>query len=820
MTALRDYSARVGQPELTAGPPRYDEVVTPDGTLRPGWKSLADVAVGLTEGDLRRVDADIHRLLADDGVTYARPGGRGSEPWRLDPFPLVVEADEWARLEVGLAQRAELLNAVLVDLYGEQRLLSSGVLPPAAVFAHPGYVRVVARASAHDAQPLTLTGTDLGRGADGQWLVLGDRAQAPSGIGYAMENRRVISRVLPELYQEARLHRMGPFFAALRTALLQSAPGDESHARVVVLSPGSSSETAYDQAFVASALGFPLVEGTDLVMRDGRVWMRVLGRREPVDVILRRVDSAWSDPLELRGESQLGVAGLSEAVRRGTVRVVNGLGAGVLENPALMPFLPAICRALLDEDLALPSVPTWWGGDPEGLDQLLARAGSLVVRAVDRPEEVVAPPAELRAMVEREPHRYVGQQRVALSQAPLLGQRDIRPASLTLRAFTLRHGQAYRPMIGGLARVVDRGGLSTSSKDVWVLKRGADDADQGLPEVFPTSGLRAPEASLPWVLEDMFWLGRYAERAEALLRLVLVAHALSEEFHSLPGSPGGRALTVVMDVVGQLAGAPYPREETDTDLRSILLDPRRTGSVAQSVATLRDAAQSVRDQLSPDIWRSFGVHDRAVGLLVESPHTRQITESAGRMLTAMLSVNGVVDNMMRDPGWHLIGAGRAVERGLQLCRLLAVTTTERRGIDVDRRVLDAVLTASESAVTHTRRYRGNVRPGNVLELLLLDNANPRSLRFTLQRVAEHLGALPGSTGSSRPERLLSGLIATLDGSEMTTLVAIGGVDRPNLVSFLEHVTGQLSRLGEAIAELHFSTGPAPRPMSLLLRAEP
>ncbi len=824
MTVLGDYSARVSQPELTASV-RYDETVTPDGALRPGWKSLAEVAVRLTESDLRRVDDDIERMLADDGVTYSRAGGSAPEAWRLDPLPLVVESAEWTALEVGLTQRAELLNALLVDLYGEQRSLAAGVLPPAAVFAHPGFVRVAARGSSTDTTPLLLCATDLGRGSDGAWLALGDRAQAPSGIGYAMENRRVISRVLPDLYQEARLYRTGTFLGAMRSALIQSAYGDDQHARVVVLSPGSSSETAYDQSAVASSLGFPLVEGSDLVMRGGRIWLRAPGRLEPVDVILRRVDAAWSDSLELRGDSRLGVAGLCEAVRRGTVRVVNGLGSGVLENPALLPYLGELCHLLLGEELRIANQPTWWGGDPVGREVLLDRLGeaSLLVRTLDGGSPLSEPDESVRAMVERAPYRFVGQERPHLSVAPSLdrsgSRRRVTASAVTLRTFTLRHGTgragAYRPMLGGLAEVLDESGTVTSSKDVWVLRSRTDDVEAGPAEPFTTPAPPSPAMILPRVLDDMFWLGRYTERAEAMLRVVLAAHGLAEEVRAESTSAGAVSLQVLMGVVGRLGGAPYAAHELDSDFRSILLDPRREGSVAQAVVAMRDSAQSVRDQLSGDIWRAFGAFDRAVTHLVESPYSNTVAEAAGRMLSAMLAVEGVTANMMRDPGWQMIGAGRALERALQLCHLLQATTTDRRGLDVDHRVHDAVLLSAESAVTHRRRYRGHVRPGNVLDLLLLDTANPRSLAFTLDRAAEHLAALPHSTGSSRPERLLADLRAVLAETDIATLVAIGGVDRPNLTAFLDHALESLARVADAIAELHFNVGPAPRPFAQL-----
>lgn len=809
MTVLRDYAAAVTQPTLAGDPSRYDEMVSPDGSLRSGWRLLAETAGQLTEPDLRRIGGDIERFLANDGVTYT-PTEQAPGPWRLDPFPLIIDAAEWAPLEVGLTQRTELLNAILVDLYGPQRLLSSGVLPPAVVFAHQGFLRVAARASASDTHPLLLSAADLGRNASGEWQVMADRAQAPSGIGFAMENRRVISRVLPELYRHAGLHRMAPFFQALRTTLIDSAPGHAANPRVVVLSPGTHSETAYDQAFVASSLGFPLVEGSDLVMREGAVWMRVFGRLERVDVILRRVDAEWSDSLELRKGSQLGVAGLSEAVRRGTVRVVNGLGAGVLENPGLLPYMSAMCELLLDEPLRLPSVQTYWTGDPRSMTYVLDHLDGLIVRAIDNSLELDHLSRDRVAeLIRAGPHRYVGQDALLLSQSPTLASQGVRPQSLTLRTFTLRYGSTYRPLVGGLASVHEPG-VDPSSKDVWVLKERPEDPDQGLLDALPLTNVRAPAAMVPRVLEDMFWFGRYAERAEDMLRLVLTAHARAEDFRSRPQTAGGASLAVLMAAIARLSGSRHGEDQLDENFRSLLLEAHRPGSVAQSISALRDAAQSVRDQLSPDTWQAFGSTDRAASQLVAYHYSHQVSESAGQMLTGILSLQGVTANMIRDPGWRMIGAGRAVERGLQLCHLLRATVTVRRGIDVDRDVHLAVLSAAESAVTHRRRYGGSVRLPGVLELLLTDLENPRSLAFGIAELREHLAAMPESTGATRPERLLDDLAAELDRAELAALAVVEGESRPNLERFLDGYIAQLTRFADAVGELHFAAGPAPR----------
>jgi uncharacterized circularly permuted ATP-grasp superfamily protein/uncharacterized alpha-E superfamily protein len=834
---LRDYAAALTQPTLPLEtgeegggerPARYDEVVAPDGTLRPGWKSMAAAAFALTPEEVRRAEWEIARLLAEDGVTYVARSG-GAQPWRLDPVPLVIDAPSWARLEVGLVQRAELLNAVLVDLYGERSLLSSGIVPPAAVFGHSGFIRAVAGRGVPDAQPLLLSATDLGRDDAGEWRVLADRVQAPSGLGFASENRRVLSRALPDLYQESGLHRVDAYFSALRSALLEADTNGAADPRVVVLSPGIHSETAFDQAFLASTLGFPLVQGDDLTVLDGSVWMKPSGwprttPTERVDVILRRVDADWCDPLELRADSRLGVAGLAEVARRGRVRIVNGLGAGVLENPALLPFLPAISEHLLGEQLRLESLPTWWAGEPAGLaavlDGLSRGRDDFVVRTIDEPRSVLADldTAELRARILAAPHRFVGQERLLLSQTPVWhpdGRADAYP--VMLRSFTLRYGAAFRPLLGGLATVQRPGQDAPTTKDVWVLKATPSDADQGLVDVVPLATNRSVPTLGPRALEDMFWAGRYAERAEDMLRLVLTASERAGSTAVPLGSDRGASALAVRHAVNQLTGSRYLN--LDADLASVLLDPDRSGSVAQALSLLRNALEGVRDQLSVDTWRVFANTDRAAGELRASLHAPLIDAAGGQMLTAVLSLHGVTSSMIRDAGWQMIETGRFLERTLQVCLLLQSTVTVRLDPSPEREVLEAVLACSESSVTFRRRYRGNVKTAGALELLLVDGENPRSLAFAIDRLRGHLAAMPASTGSTRPERLLEQVESSLHGVDLVELSASRAGKRPALSGFLANMSDQLQSLADSIADVHFASGPEQRALSSLTLTE-
>lgn len=838
VSVLRDYATAVTKPALpfaVAGLPasRFDEVVDADGSLRPAWLAVAHRTLELTPREITRLQGEITRFLADDGVSHVR-GDADPMPWQLDPLPLVLDSAAWSPLAVGLAQRAELLSAIHTDLYGPQRLLSEGIIPSAAVYAHSGFTRALARSSADHRHTLLLTATDLGRGADGEWTVLGDRTQSPAGLGYAAENRRVLSHVLPDLHDDESLHRIEPYLSALHASLLASAPQHPGEAprppRIVIMTPGATSEASFDQAFLAGALGYPLLEGSDLVVNDGRVWMKPAGwphtrPSELIDVILRRVDGDASDPLEMRSASGMGVAGLADVVRRGGVSVVNGLGSGVLENPALLPFLPAASQLLLGEQLRLPSVPTWWCGAADSREHVLERLRqndpTLLIRPIDQPRSALdgLDADAIAARIRSAPHRYVGQDLLPLSQTPTWSPGHPAAASarpVTLRTFTLRFGSSYRPLVGGLATVRTSIDAAPVAKDVWVIK-SPDEADQGMAEIDSAPSARTIPPLPPRALGRMLRTGRFSERTEDILRLVLVAqrHLDQPRAASAAGTASGAAVLLrTLDRHSEGNGS-----SPDTQLRNSLLDASHSGSAAWCISQLRVTMTGVRDQLSSDVWRVFAHIDRATRALRSSDHTARTSESAGRMLTAILSLQGVTSNMIRDAGWHMIEVGRFIQRGMQLCELLQAGATERRGARDDRETLEAVLTASESIVTYRRRYRGAVLVGDVLDLLLRDGANPRSLGFALLTVREHVAALPASTGSTRPERLLDDLISLVEAIDLPTLTVVEGGRRAALSELLTHVSDQLVTLTEAIEVVHVESGPPPVALTSLALIE-
>ena len=864
MTVLGRYRAAASQTTTLDQEPVFDEFAAADGTVRQGWSSLLDGLDEFADTDLVQAQREVARLLEDDNVTYTpspasslsiadEPNGRRvsiagtpdglvePQPWRLDPLPLILDDREWGGLEAGLVQRAELLDAIMADLYGARRLLSRRHIPAAAIFDHEEYLRPLVGSEAAARQRLFMIAADLGRDSSGQWKVISDRTQAPSGAGYAMQNRRVVSRVIPEIYHQANLHRLTPFFQAMRLALVDAAPSSVEDPRVVVLSPGTHSETAFDQAFVASLLGFPLLEGSDLTVRDGRVWMRVLGKLEEVDVILRRVDSTWMDALELRPGSRLGVTGLMECVRQGTVSVLNNLGSGVLENPALLPYLPELTERLLGQSLRLPSVETWWCGDRASMSHVLTNLDSIVIRPISRGHGRSVRGAALSGRqrellaekIRAAPHRFVGQEVLHLSSAPTSEEDRLVRRNVVLRSFAVRSGSSYVAMLGGLARLTDdnsdrRGVLVTEpdgqlAKDVWVVgsepvavprivARGRAGEEPGF-----VPAVSATIAMVPRVLSDLYWFGRYAERAEDLLRLVLATRTAALE--SDPDVTHRRALEVLVRAVTHVSTT-YPGflnrgVEMMPELRSLLLDRHRMGSVAQSLGALSMAAQEVRDQLSEDVWMVLADIELALTALAGNPDDQglQLTEASERVLSGLLALAGIAtENMVRDPGWYMLDSGRGLERALQILMLLRVTICRERAAETDRLVLEAVLTAAESIVTFRRRY--GTRPGvdAVLELLVIDPVNPRSVAYQLQRIRTDLRALPNTSPTARPLRLLDALAERVRIADPVALAESSNGRRVSLEEFVAGLQNQLRALSEAIRDQYQQPPPTQRPL--------
>lgn len=835
-----------------------DELFDADGRIRDAWSYLVGAldALGPSELAARRRHAD--RLLRNDGVTYPVHGDTAGPAgaWALDPVPLVVGSDEWAAIEAGVAQRAELLDLVLRDLYGRRTLVHRGVVPPEVVFAHRGFLRPCDRTTDGTAHQLVLYAADLGRDRHGDRFVLADRAQAPSGAGYALENRVVVSRVFPSIYRDAGVHRLAPFFRTLRSSLAARAPDGIEDPRVVILTPGRWNESYFEHAYLASSLGYSLVEGTDLVVRDGRVWLRALGGLEPVDVILRRVDGWFCDPLELRPDSRLGVPGLLEAVRRGTVRVVNPIGAGVLENPGLVPFLATACRRLLGEDLRLPSPPTWWCGDPAGRSHVLAHLDRLTIKPIARRAGRTtvfgarlsrAERDELRARIDAAPHLWVGQEPIEVSSAPTLTAAGLAAHHAVLRSFAVARDAGYQVMAGGLTRVgpepeglVISGQAGGISKDTWVIASEPEQQSGFWLHRGPGVEALDPAGTMPSrAAEHLFWLGRYAERAEQTIRLLRTIVDRRTDFAGRDDPAGDECIAALLGALTHLTGT-YPGfvpgsdgddgtatahlGAPDGELRALLTDATRTGSLAADLGALVYAADAVRDQLSPDTWLVVSNLRHELDLLERFTPDEGATAALGGLLRSLLALAGLAaESMVRDPGWQFLDAGRRVERALRLLSLLRATVVPVRSTAAESLMLESVLVSAESIITYRRRYRSQAQVETLLDLLLLDATNPRSVAYQLARLGEDVEGMP------RPERL------RLDADQHLVLEATthlrladtgalargaGDAVRWHLDGFLAEQARLLTEAADAIDTCHFAHLQAPMAVGLPEQREP
>jgi len=819
----------------------YDEMTLSTGELRPQWKRLMTSLETLGADELGRRWREAQRLIEENGVTYNVYGDpRGIDrPWRLDPIPFLITSQEWAQIDAGIVQRATLWNRVLADLYGPGTLLRDGGLPPELVFANPGFLRPLRGVPVRDDLHLHVYAADLARSADGQWWVLADRTEAPSGAGYALENRVVLSRILPEVQRQFYVRRLAGWFQAYRETLRKLAPPGRDEPRIVLLTPGPYNETYFEHAFLARYLGFTLAEGADLTVRGERVFLKTLSGLRPVDVIIRRQDSAFCDPLELLGESALGIAGLVQAVRAGSVTIANALGSGLVETAATMAFLPGLCRTLLGEELRLPSVASWWCGQQRELDYVTEHLDQLVVKPTFAGwnREVVfgrdlsaAKRARFLEELRAAPERFVAQEQVALSTAPIGGQGQgtspaTEPRHLVLRVYAVASNGSFMVMPGGLTRVStstdnlvvssQRGG---ASKDTWVL------ADAPVPFVTlmdeatrPADVSRATYALTSRVADNLMWLGRLSERTEAGVRLFRCAlRRLAEEPLRPADAPAPDALqllsrTLWVDDADAVCG-----EAPEEAILAELFDRERPEALAATAAALHRTAWQLRDRISPDAWRFLGRLDAELVSPAGHPALRvgAVLAMLDEVLMIISAFTGVVmEGTTRGLGWRFLDVGRRIERGIQLVELL------RHGLVAEPRNLPRrlgnLLEVADSAMTYRSRYQTSVRLELVLDLLLLDRVNPRSLIYQVEHIDERFAALPKAPRDGAQE-----LFTLLRAADVDVLAALDhdGRRRSKLAALLDELAEGLPELADGLGHAYLSHAvPRRQPVGLRRR---
>jgi uncharacterized circularly permuted ATP-grasp superfamily protein/uncharacterized alpha-E superfamily protein len=724
--------------------------------VRPHWQSFLQTIATQTPAEIQGRQDLCRRILRESGVTYTPPGKESSaeRSWQLDAWPLLISSQDWQHLSAAVAQRARLLNRVLADIYGPQDLLRSGDLPAELVFANPAFMHAAHGLRSPGDIYLHAYAVDIARSPDGGWWVIGDRTDTPSGAGYALENRIVTNRIYPQLIRECRVHRLARFFQKLRDGLLKRARARRGEPRIVIFTPGPFHATYFEQTYLARYLGFNLVEGRDLTVRNEFVYLKTLSGLLPIDVILRRVDSGYCDPLELRDDSLLGVPGMLQAARAGNVVIANAIGAGVVESPALLPFLPRLCERLLGESLHIPSVATWWCGQTPALTSLAEQIDKVVVKHAFNGQTFL--PRRFRNIdlierIEADPYMYLGQECVALSTSPTWQTQQLLPRHLMLRMYaTAISPDEYCVMAGGLTRASESpdsilltAQTGGGSKDTWMLSDSTPDATTLLTPQSHASELSRAGFILPSRLaDDLYWLGRYVERIEFGCRLVrcLLLRAMDESEASARSQ-----LTVLFELLAFDREIENPAIRTaplEGSVEAALFDRRIAGSVARDVEHVRRIALSVRDRLSIDAWRILSEMIDEFDSRPSKPPIRGVEPLAAieKILGYISAFGGqVADCMTRDKGWLFLDIGRRLERVIDMARILNVAIA--RPDAEEPTLLSAVLEIANSAMTYRSRYVADPNAARVLDLLLADETNPRSIAFQLATLFQHVRGL-------------------------------------------------------------------------------
>jgi uncharacterized circularly permuted ATP-grasp superfamily protein/uncharacterized alpha-E superfamily protein len=821
-------------------PSRYDEYLDPSGHRRPAWQVVGPVLDRLGFDGLRACAAEARYMVHESDANFRMISDQQSRPWKLAIVPLAMDSTDWSRLEAGLQQRVRLLEATLADLLGPQKLLKQRVLPAELLSANPEFSR-----SYHElpvtGHRLSLTAMDLARNDEGQWYVTGDRTRAPSGLGYALENRIITSRVMPQLIRRSNVTRLASFFASLQQHLNSLAPRMRDNPRVAIMTPGKASYRYMEDAYLARYLGYTMVQGRDLAVRGNRLNLKTLGGLLPIEVVWRHVSDSLCDPLELDPHSSQGVTGLLQSIRDGVVAVTNSIGSSLAQMPALLPYMEEANRFFFGDDLLLPSIPTLWCGSTEARRRVLEQLDDWLIR----PAFVVSgkPPIEpsllsqqqrgdLIDQIKARPHHFVAQKRPTRSMTPVWHEDRLHSWHVAFRSFQLQTSTGVEVLPGGLVRVSpDTESLDHSpssgrlGQDCWIVSDQPVDHEVTLLPA-PGSELRLVRGGneLPSrVAENLFWLGRYAERSEVIARVLrtsLVRISGENDVEDLPDLP---RLLAALAAMGQIE-PDYAIQGLDVSMPTLeyvlpqsVFDRDQPQGLQAGVVNMVDKAAEVRDRISLDAYRIINrIGDNLVESSEEASRDMGTTiERVNRLITDLIALSGLAnEGMTRTHGWRFLQLGRRIERAYQTSELLAATLVNP--IADERPLLESLLRATDSLMTYRSRYLLQLRAVAAIDLLVNDDTNPRSIAFQIESIKELLDRLPATEGTlslGPDQRIAETLLHRIRMSDPNILARIEQQGRRELDRLLQQLIQDLPKLSNAITARYLIHTSAPQELT-------
>ena len=754
----------------------FDELLSPSMEVNPVWNSLMSNLSKIGKPGLLSRQNDINWHLGENGVTYSvynDPQGL-NRPWNLNVIPLIIHEDEWQTLEKGIKQRSEILNFILSDIYGKQELIQKGIIPLEIIYGHQGFLRQCDHINYNTNKHLLIHAVDMARGPDGQMWIINDRTEAPSGMGYALENRLAMRRVLPDLFKNMHVKKLSGFFQYFNELLMDSSPGKKDNPNIVVLTPGPHNETYFEHAYLASFLGYSLVQGNDLIVRDGNLWMKSLKGLKKVDIVLRRVDDIYTDPLELKEDSHLGVPGLLEVVRKQNVTIINPIGSRVLENPGLIPFIPAVAKYFLNEDLILPQIATWWCGQEKERKYVLEHLSDLIIKKIDRANHgniffgrtmSNAELDDLRRQISERPYRFVAQERISFSTAPTFVNQQLEPRNSVWRSYSIASKQQYCVMPGGLVRAAaerddiivsnQRGG---DSKDIWIVGNH-EEPDQPVSITNLNPALASGLDDLPsHTAENLYWTGRYISRTLITSRFIRMVLKNMTFLQSYERQPITKSLELLLQAITHLT-ATYPgfideNENTLDDpypeLLSVILDKERTGSLFHTFLMFTNSYHALRNLWSPDTMRVFDSINKIWKSIQNEPEKNlgKLIQMLDQLISRIIGFMGLVEeSILIEQGLLLYYIGFQLEQSLLNISKTRSLLIFKQQEQVEYEILESLLNSNESMGIYRYSYRSHLNIKNVINLILLDTKYPLSLAYQLNRLNKDLSVLPHSKNS-------------------------------------------------------------------------
>ncbi|MDD4330108.1 MAG: circularly permuted type 2 ATP-grasp protein [Aliarcobacter sp.] len=753
----------------------FDEMFDTQCNVRPHWNEIKN---GLDNAGIKQLEqkqTEIDWRLEDNGVTYNiynDPEGNNRR-WNLDPIPLVLTSTEWEEISKGLKQRAKLLNLIFKDLYTEQKLIKEGIVPAEIIFAHKSFIPEVFNFENKDYYSMRFYATDISRGPDGKFWVINDRTQSPSGLGYAIENRLTMNSISNDLYPNIEILKMAKFIEGFKDMLKSLSSSNHENPLIALLTPGPLNETYFEHSYISSFLDLTLVQGEDLLVKNNQLWLKNLNGLRKVDTLIRRVDSQYCDPLELKNNSQLGVAGLVNVIRKDNLSMINPIGVGILENIGLNPFMKNIAKFLLNEELILPQIATWWCGQKKELDFVLANIKNLIIKKIDRTDNIEVYFAnklnneELKNLIEKiqnNPHYYVGQEIIDFSTTPSFTKGKVEPRNTVIRAFSYLHQEKYHVMPGGLIRVSpskdslvvsnQKGG---TSKDLWILGKDDDFSGNSIFKNRSFIDSRLENISTKRA-ENLFWLGRYLTRSITTARMIRFNlksmlnlnryddHTNSKQTNKILNN----ALThLTMSYPGFLDAktATLPIKE----IISLIRDKNRAGTLSFSITMLSDLNASVKNLLTMEAWRIYEKMQKEWNSYSKkeiSTNKEHINE-LDKLLIYLMAYKELIDeSIFKEQGLILFDIGSKIEVSQLLISKLRSLLTLKLDKLIEYDVLDSMLNSYESYNSYRAYYKSSLALENVLDFLVFNTKYPKALIYIINQLLADLKELPKNINNS------------------------------------------------------------------------